>query len=174
LLANRILTGTGSSNIEELEKANVTLKVITLEHTGTLRESISFPAFDYKNLATQVWYEEDTGKMSDFHEQLEGKRFLFVVFQKKEDSSDITLKKIKFWNFPAQDMVAAEKVFNKAVESVREGRYENMPKMSESAVAHVRPHAMDSSDTILTPQGTQEIKRCFWLNAKYIKKSLEI
>jgi DNA mismatch repair protein MutH len=40
LLANRILTGTGSNKVEELEKANVTLRTVTLEHTGTLTESI--------------------------------------------------------------------------------------------------------------------------------------
>ncbi len=51
LIVNRILD-VNSNNIEELEKANITLKVITLEHSGTLRESMSFPAFDYKDLVT--------------------------------------------------------------------------------------------------------------------------
>lgn len=174
LLANRILTGTGSNNVVELEKANVTLRTVTLEHTGTLREAISFPAFDYVGLEKQAWFDEETGKMSDFHEQLEINRFLFVVFQKKKDSDDIVLKKVKFWNFPVRDMGEVERVFNQAIKSIRTGKYEDMPKVSESEISHVRPHAKDSSDTILTPQGTQEIKRCFWLNAKYIQKSLEI
>jgi len=173
LLVNNILIGTSSNKVEELEKANVTLKVITLEHTGTLRESLSFPAFNYKSLVSQVWYDELGERMSDFHAQLEMKRFLFVVFQKIKGSDEIILKKIRFWNFPAGDLSEAEKVFDKTVDRIKQGKYYDMPKISESDVAHVRPHGKDSRDTIETPQGTREIKRCFWLNAKYIQEALE-
>ncbi len=172
LLVNRIL-GVKSNKVEELEKANITLKTITLEHTGTLRESISFPAFDYKDLITQVWYDEENGEMSDFHAQLETKRFLFVVFQKIKNDREVVLKKVKFWNFPMNDIAEAEKVWNKTIDCINEGEYENLPKISESAIAHVRPHGKSATDTIETPQGTQEIKRSFWLNAKYIQKILE-
>jgi hypothetical protein len=46
-LANAILSGNPKNRIEELEKADITLRTITLEHTGTLQEAISFPAFNY-------------------------------------------------------------------------------------------------------------------------------
>jgi len=173
LIANRILTGTGSNNIEELEKSNITLKVITLEHTGTLKESISFPAFNYKDIVTQVWYDDAEEKMSDFHAQLEMNKFLFVVFQKIENSDDVVLKKIKFWNFPMSDLSEAERVFEKTKDCINKGRYDELPKISEGSVAHVRPHGANSADTMETPQHTQEMKRCFWLNAKYIQKVLE-
>lgn len=173
LLANRIMTGKGSNRIEELEKANIEMRVVTLEHTGSLTESLSFPAFDYKDLVTQVWYDENAETMSDFHAMLEMKKFLFVVFQKVKGSDDIILKKVKFWNFPMSDIKEAEIVFNKTIQCINEGRYSELPKMSESNVAHVRPHGADGKDTIETPQLTQEIKRCFWLNAKYVRKVLE-
>lgn len=173
LLVNRILTGTGSNKVEELEKANVTMKVVTLESSGTLRESISFPAFDYKDLVTQIWYDEDSERMSDFHAALEMKKFLFVVFQKNKGSDDIVLKKAVFWNFPMADLDEAEKVFDETISCINEGRYEDLPKMTESSVAHVRPHGADGNDTIETPQGTQEMKKSFWLNAKYIQAALE-
>lgn len=173
LIVNRILD-VESNKIEELEKANITLRVITLEHTGTLRESISFPAFDYKDLVTQVWTDEEEETMADFHLQLETKKFLFVIFQKQKNSEDIILKKTMFWNFPMRDIDEAEKVFDKTVDCINDGRYEDLPKIAESRVAHVRPHGKDSSDTIETPQGTQEMKRCFWLNAKYILDAIQI
>lgn len=173
LLVNRILTGTGSNKVEELEKANVTMKVVTLEPTGALKESISFPAFDYKDLVTQVWYDEDSEQMSDFHAALEMKKFLFIVFQKIKGSDDIVLKKVVFWNFPMTDLDEAERVFDKTIACINEGRYEDLPKMIESRVAHVRPHGADSDDTAETPQGTQEMKKSFWLNAKYIQTALE-
>jgi len=169
LLANRML-GVKGNKIAELEKANVTLKVITLEHTGTLKESLSFPAFDYKDLVTQVWYDDEAEEMSDFHLQLETKKFLFVVFQKIKRSDDIVLKKTMFWNFPMKDLDEVESVWSKTIDCINEGRYEDLPKISESDIAHVRPHGKDSQDTLETPQGTQEIKRSFWLNAKYIQK----
>ena len=72
------------------------------------------------------------------------------------------------------DLPEAERVFEITKDCIREGLYEELPKMSESAIAHVRPHGKDSDDTQLTPQGTQEIKRCFWLNARYIQKILNL
>lgn len=172
LIVNRIL-GVESNNIEELEKANITLKVITLEHTGTLKESMSFPAFDYKDLVTQSWFDEEEESMADFHLQLETKKFLFVIFQKQKESEDIVLKKTMFWNFPMKDIGEVERVWNKTVDCINEGRYDELPRIKDSNVAHVRPHGKDSKDTIETPQKTQEMKRCFWLNAKYIQHAIE-
>ncbi len=172
LIVNQIL-GVKSNNIEELEKANITLKVITLEPTGSLKESISFPAFDYKDLVTQIWYNGDDETMADFHLQLETKKFLFVIFQKQKNSQNIILKKTMFWNFPMKDIAEAERVWQKTIDCINEGKYEDLPKISESYVSHVRPHGKDSKDTIETPQKTQEMKRCFWLNAKYIQQAIE-
>ena len=172
LLVNRML-GVSSNRIEELEKANITLKVMTLEPTGTLRESISFPAFDYKDLVTQIWQDDDGESMADFHLMLETRKFLFVIFQKTKGSGEIVLKKTMFWNFPMKDIAEAERVWEKTIDCINEGRYADLPKISDSEVAHVRPHGRNVLDTCETPQGTMEMKRCFWLNAKYIQKAIE-
>lgn len=172
LIVNKILD-VNSNNIEELEKANITLKVITLEHTGTLKESISFPAFDYKDLITQVWNDDENESMADFHLQLETKKFLFIIFQKQKGSEEIILKKIMFWNFPMKDISEVERVWQKTIDCINDDRYDELPKIKESYVAHVRPHGKDATDTIETPQGTREMKRCFWLNAKYIQHAIE-
>ena len=37
--------GISVNKVEEFEKANVTMKVVTLEHNGQLKESMSFPYF---------------------------------------------------------------------------------------------------------------------------------
>lgn len=172
LIVNRIL-GADSGKIEELEKSNITLRVITLESNGFLRESISFHAFDYKDLMNQTWEIDDDGVMADFHAQLETKKFLFVIFQKHKDSDDIFLQKTMFWNFPMKDIGEAERVWKKTIDCIKTGKYTELPKMSESTVAHVRPHGKNSKDTVETPQKTQEGKRCFWLNAKYIQHAIE-
>lgn len=172
LLVNRILE-VDTFNIAELDKANITLRVMTLESTGNLRESISFPAFDYKNLVTQTWFDSENETMADFHSDLETKKFLFVVFQKQKGTNDIILRKILFWNFPMKDIGEAERVWQSTIDCINDGRYDELPKMRDSRVAHVRPHGKNSKDTIETPQRTQEMKRCFWLNAKYIQSVIE-
>lgn len=172
LLVNKML-GVSSNRIEELEKANITLKVITLEPTGALKESMSFPAFDYKDLVTQVWQDDESESMADFHLLLETQKFLFVIFQKMKESDEIALKKTMFWNFPMKDIAEAKKVWDRTIECINDGRYEDLPKISDSKVAHVRPHGKDSTDTFETPQGTMEPKKSFWLNAKYIQSAIE-
>jgi len=172
LIVNKIL-GVKSEKIIELEKANITLRVITLEPSGTLKESISFPAFDYKDLISQTWYDEEKEIMSDFHSQLETKKFLFVIFQKQKNSEDIILKKIMFWNFPMNDIGEVEKVWQKTVNCINEGRYIDLPKITDSNVAHVRPHGKNKKDMIKTPQGTLEMRKSFWLNAKYVQNAID-
>lgn len=172
MLVNKML-GVTSNKIEELEKANIKLKVITLESTGTLKESMSFPAFDYKELARDFWQDDENEMMTEFHYILETQKFLFVIFQKSKDGDEIVLKKTMFWNFPMLDLPEAKRVWEKTVACIQEGRYKELPKTTESPVAHVRPHGVDGNDTLETPQGTQEVKRCFWLNAKYIQKAIE-
>jgi DNA mismatch repair endonuclease MutH len=172
LIVNRIF-GVSSNKIEELEKANVTVKAVTLEATGILKESISFPAFDYMDLVNQSWPVNKDDIMADFHFQLETKKFLFVVFQKQKGSDRIKLKKTLFWNFPMKDIGEAERVWKKTIDCIRLGKYTELPKISESSVAHVRPHGKNSKDTVETPQKTQEVKRCFWLNSKYIQQAIE-
>ncbi len=171
LIVNKIL-GVNSNKIEELEKANIILRVITLEPTGKLKESISFPAFDYRDLVTQIWESEADETMADFHLQLETNKFLLVVFQKIANSNAVVLKKTMFWNFPMKDLQEAKLVWQKTIDCINEGNYAELPKIRDNKVAHVRPHGKNRLDTIETPQGTQEMKRCFWLNAKYIEQAI--
>lgn len=194
LIVNRIF-GVSSNRIEELEKANVTLRVITLNHAGSLKESVSFPAFRYKDLVMQVWQDDEDETMADFHLQLETKRFLFVIFQKQKESEDIILKKITFWNFPMKDIGKAKSVWEETIRLINEGKIvKNIKKQKDgkiirntyfpdstyNGVAHVRPHGKDSSDTSDLPvveifTGERSFtKHCFWLNTKYLYKQLEL
>lgn len=91
-------------------------------------------------------------------------------------------------------MAFAKNVFNETKKVVKSGkivkeirkynngkekRFTYFPGSKFNGVAHVRPHGKDSSDTIelpikeaLTGEGVYT-KHCFWLNADYIRKSLE-
>lgn len=189
MLANLML-GVPTKKVEEFEKANITMKAITLESDGKLKESISFPYFDYKKILKQKWEE------SNFFRMLEEDRFLFIIFRKDEDKNKdlIHFEGYKFWNFPVSDMNYAESVWSETKKLVNKGkivkeikkdkngkerRFTYFPNSKFNGVVHVRPHGKDSSDTIELPVKDEftgnEVytKHCFWLNAEYIRKALE-
>ena len=77
------------------------------------------------------------------------------------------LYKVSYWNMPYADRVEAKRVWEEtkrlaAIDAM------NLPKSSDSRVAHVRPKARNGDDKELTPQGELAIKKCFWLNKGYI------
>jgi DNA mismatch repair protein MutH len=125
---------------------------------------MSFPGFKYLEIVNQEWEE------STFFEKLES-RFLFIVF--REDNEGIErLDKVLYWNMPYEDRLEAQRVWEETKRRVAVDAT-NLPRGSESRVAHVRPKAKDARDTIPTPQGAMLVKKCFWLNRGYIQAILE-
>jgi DNA mismatch repair protein MutH len=169
------MMGIEAKKIEEFEKAGVTLKIIRLKHNGVPKEDMSFPKFNFKEVAEQEW--ED----SDFFNQLESK-FFFVVYQMNKDEREIIFKKAFFWNMPQNDLEEAEKVWNTTKKRINEGvqfwkegesTRNNLPNKSDNRVSHVRPHGKDKNDVDELPDGRTMTKSCFWLNAQYLKEQIE-
>jgi DNA mismatch repair protein MutH len=77
-----------NKEIEEFEKADITVKTIRLKENNLPKEDISFPNFKYEELVKEEWEE------SSFKEILEHK-FLFVFFQFEDNR--LVLRKVKFW-----------------------------------------------------------------------------
>lgn len=159
------MLGGKTKQLKELSEADIELKVITVREDYKPKEDMSFPYFSYTEIANQDW--ED----SDFFNVLE-RKFLFAVF-KEEENGDMIFKGASFWNMPYEDKKEAQSVWEKTKKQIRKGCAEDLPKKSESSVAHVRPHARNASDTIETPQGDFLVKKCFWLNSDYIQSQLK-
>lgn len=170
MLAYRIL-GIKGNHAEEFEKANVVVKTIRIGKNDRIKESMSFPAFRFKELVEEQW--ED----STFGNYLRETRFLFVVY--KFDQKDVLrLRGCQFWNIPYDDLETdVRAVWERAKKVLQDGlqitmvngsRKNNLPKASENRVSHVRPHARNASDTYELPDGRQFPKQCFWLNNTYI------
>lgn len=168
-----------NKEIEEFEKAEITVKTIRLKKNNLPKESISFPSFKYEEIVNEEWDE------SDFKDILEHK-FLFVFFQ--FENNEYVLRKVKFWNMPYKDLLEAEKVWAKTKEIVSTGnlvkavkngkRYTNFPGKAFSTVSHVRPHAKNAADTFPLP--TKDVltnearytKHGFWLNDTYVRDAI--
>lgn len=164
-LAARMI-GIKKNKIEEFEKGDVKVKTIRLKTNGRPKEDMSFPYFKYKEIVNESWEE------STFLEQLEH-RFFFMIFQ-FDENKNLIFKKGMFWTIPYQDLKEVEKVWKETVKRIEEGNASNLPKASENRVSHIRPHAKNSEDTCETPQGENVVKKCFWLNAKYLKEQIKI
>jgi DNA mismatch repair protein MutH len=162
-LSVRILANGGQS-VPELEKAGIEMKTIRLTKTGRPRESMSFPGFSFMGILAEKWEE------SRFFQKIESK-FLFIVF-KEDKSGEERLEKVFYWNMPYKDRLEAMRVWEDTKRRVAKDAFD-LPKISESPVAHVRPKAKDGRDTIPTPQGHQRVKQCFWLNSSYLKQIVQ-
>jgi DNA mismatch repair protein MutH len=157
-LAVKILSDGGHS-VPEIDKAGIEMKTIRLKKSGKPRESMSFPGFKFMEILHEEWEE------SSFFEKIEQK-FLLVIFQEDLTGQE-RLVGAYLWNMPFEDRQEAMKVWEETKRRVAIDAT-NLPKISESHVAHVRPKGQDSNDKIPTPQGGMHTKQCFWLNATYI------
>lgn len=156
-----------NEKIEEFEKANIKIKAIRLRPDGMPKESMSFPTFKYTEIAKKDWLN------SELYEIFSTTKYLFMIYQYL-DNGILIFKKAMFWNVPEKDLnTEIKRVWKITVEKIKNNEYDNLPKISESPILHVRPHARNARDTYSTLDGKKAIKKCFWLNASYIKKQIE-
>mgnify|MGYP004507741063 CR=1 FL=1 len=156
-----------NEKIEEFEKANIKIKAIRLKADGTPKESMSFPSFKYTEIVKEEWPN------SELYETFSTTKYLFMIYQFLDDNT-LIFKKAMFWNVPEKDLnTEIKRVWEETVMRIKQNKYDSLPKISESTILHVRPHAQNSNDTYPTLDGKNAIKKCFWLNANYIKKQIE-
>ncbi len=160
---------------DEFKKAGIVPKTIRVKKNGTIKESMSFPTFDFIKLSQEESWEE-----SEFYNYLAPTKFLFVIFQ-ENDNGKLVFQRAKFWNIPNTDLEEVGRVWARTVKTLREGVIftkkgnrvsNNLPKQSESHVAHVRPHGRNAVDTLILPDGRMMTKQCFWLNNTYIAEQI--
>ena len=161
---------------EEFQKAGIIPKTIRVQRNGKIKESMSFPTFDFIELSREDDWEE-----SELYNYLAPTKFMFVIFQERNDG-EYVFDKAMFWNIPNADLDEVRIVWERTVRTLRDGVQlistpsgvsNNLPKMSESRVAHVRPHGRDGSDKLPLPDGRMMTKQCFWLNNTYIAEQIK-
>ncbi len=162
---------------EEFQKAGIIPKTIRVQRNGKIKESMSFPTFDFIELSREDDWEE-----SELYNYLAPTKFMFVIFQEQNDG-EYVFDRVMFWNIPNADLDEVRLVWERTVQTLREGVRliqtpggvsNNLPKMTESRVTHVRPHGRDGSDKLPLPDGRMMTKQCFWLNNTYIADQISL
>ena len=160
---------------EEFQKAGIVPKTIRVRKNGTIKECMSFPTFDFIELSREEEWEE-----SELYNYLAPTKFLFVIFQENE-AGELVFDRVKFWNIPNDDLEEVRTVWERTVQTIRDGVVleetsrgvsNNLPKQSENRVSHVRPHGRDGEDKLPLPDGRMMTKQCFWLNNTYIEEQI--
>ena len=160
---------------EEFKKAGIIPKTIRVQFNGRIKESMSFPTFDFIELSKEQDWEE-----SELYNYLAPTKFMFVIFCENQ-SGEYVFERVQFWNISNSDLEEVRIVWERTVQTIRKGVRliqtprgisNNLPKQSESRVAHVRPHGRDSQDTLPLPDGREMTKQCFWLNNTYIAQQI--
>lgn len=165
VLTKRILGVDQSQKIAEFEKADVIVRTVRLQPSGSLKEAVSFKAFDYGDLVRQDW--EDSELRNDLT-----RRFFFVVYQLDREGVP-TLIRTQFWTMPISDVDAyGRECFDRTVELIMEGKADYLPKSTDNVACHVRPHGRNKQDTLPTPTGGRAVRKSFWLNPRYLAEQL--
>ena len=158
---SRRMLGTDKRSLPEFQANAIEMKTVRVELDGLPREHMSFPQMNFDEVLNQTWEE------SDFFEKVE-RKFLFVVFR-RGTSGEMYFENAFFWNMPYQDRLEAARVWEATKQSIQSSSTA-FPGAKDSSVAHVRPKAKDSRDTVALPDGSHFPKQAFWLNREYIAK----
>lgn len=187
------------SNSEEFQKAGIVPKTVRLMPNGRSKESMSFPTFDFIKLSKETWEESELYNtlsatkfmfvvfQSEYTDNPNEMISSFSVAGGKQQLAPtgvtgFKFKRVLFWNMPEHDLEEVHRVWERTVDTIRNGvelTYtpygvkNNLPKQSESYVAHVRPHGKDASDKLPLPDGRMMTKQCFWLNSGYIANQVK-
>lgn len=178
---------------DEFYKANIKIKTIRIKKDGTIKESMSFPAFKFKEIVEENW--EDSELRNKFIDE----KYLFCVFDEIDDSKyEYRFRGTFLWAMPESDLDGkVREAWERTVYLAKHGIeftisenknglivHNNLPAKKDNLIVHVRPHAskaiyvfndgkMIGSGNIQTdgdelPDGTIVTKQCFFLNNDYV------
>ena len=161
---NQVITGNprkAAEKTEELKKTGIQIKTCRIEPNGGVAEHVSFPNFDFDELAAETDWEE-----SEFYKMLNN-RFLFVFLQDPIDESSPVFDLATFWSIKPEDLEESRKVWMIAKQKAKERKYDELPRVIENPVSHVRPH--DSKKNYSKHPDKPKL-HCFWLRNTFVKE----
>src|SRR5699024_5076327 len=78
-LKGKITKNNPFPEVEEFEKSSIVVKTVKFDENNRNKESMSFGAFKFEELANEQWIDEDGLPSAQWHNFLLESRFLFFV-----------------------------------------------------------------------------------------------
>ncbi len=185
MYADRIFKVSSLQKSEEFLKADIVVKTIRIQKSGSIKEKMSFPQMDFFDVANTPW--EESAIRSYFAE----KKFLFLIY--KETEKGMIFSNAFFYNFTdevIEDFIGytytkTQEILNKGeiVSSVNtqivkgETKFihkTNFVGIAENPICHVRPHGQNFKDQRPLPVKDKVTgysnyeKQCFWIDTRFI------
>ncbi|EKZ0466984.1 hypothetical protein QK093_001710 [Enterococcus faecalis] len=165
------------------EERNITLKYFrTIPILNRrVKESMPLPNSSFEEFYKWDGYLKDdkqTSRYKQFEESLfyrfiqEVYPIYVIIFNEDKEVIDIkfissfSITKGKDWE------ENAKKTYNMVKDAFEQGDIEKFPKISTGIGFHIRPKAINSSDTFQFTDGKDITKRTFWVNSSYIAEIL--
>lgn len=206
------MLGLNRLKCEEFTKAGIVVKTIYFNKYGTNRQKFRLGDVDFmeiynspdphieKEIDSETGEEYEVIKTgwtdSELYKQLDGLKYLFVVFQEIPDGN-IIFKGSKLWSMSDEDINLARKdwmdirnVLRHGVQLVRDTRgndkrtYNNFPGVADARCIHLRPHGNNAfyvnidgtswgngkmSDTEPLPDGRRMTRQSYWLSNIFVR-----
>lgn len=184
ILAKKMLNLQGDiQDTIEFKKAGIAVKTITVNtatRSKVKKTTEGFKLQNYFNFHELVNEDWDNSELNDY---LSSSRFMFVVFE--ETKNEEIFKGVKFWSIPLSDLEGqvketwertkkiiqlgvelTYKPINKATATGKEYQVlNNLPKMKDDTILHVRPDAKVSSYKLNDNKNAMELPtKSFWIN----------
>ena len=159
----KLLGQPASGRRGEYERFGIEIKTVPVKPNGRLAEAMSFPGFVHEELAFETWEDSDLlGRLN---------RLLIVPVHRGRDTSlaGMTLGRPLFWSPSEADLVGIRREWETYRDLIASGHADRLPKASETRFIHVRPKARDSLDRDSAPGGFEVVRKCFWLNQRYLE-----
>lgn len=186
---NRIFRVSNLEDSEEFQKADIVVKTLRIQKTGSIKEKMSFAQMNFVKVAKTPWEE------SDVRAYFAEKRFLFIAF--KETEKGYVLDSAAFYNF-SEELVDEfiGYTYKKTQKTLQDGNIvksiswqivngknkpinkTNFVGLKENPICHVRPHGADFNDQSVLPAQdkvtgyTSYEKQCFWIDTRFINAIL--
>ncbi len=183
---NRIFKVSSLEKSEEFQKANIVVKTMRIQKTGSIKEKMSFAQMNFIEVANTAWEE------SSVREYFAERRFLFVAF--KETEKGYVLDNATFYNFP--EPIVDEFIgytYKRTRKLLSEGNIvklltanskkamihkTNFVGSKENPICHVRPHGANFNDQSPLPVPDKVTgykcyeRQCFWIDTRFINAVL--
>lgn len=164
--------------VDEFEKASIVVKTVKFNKNNINKESMSFPAFRFKDLIKEKWEDEDGNPLAQWHNFLLETRFLFFIV--KEEEGTEVFKGVKFFSMPEDDIEGpVKKVWEDTKDKLLKGvclkatykkdgnvyRIENnFINKSDEMICHIRPHESYSDYRVNGKYADELPSRTNWIN----------
>lgn len=166
-VARALVGERGTGRHGEFERFGIEVKTVPVDARGRLVEAMSFPAFVHEELIFETW------ESSDLLARLNRLLIIPIHRERRASLDAMRLGRPFFWNPTQTELDGIRREWERYRGLIEQGQARDLPKAAETTFIHVRPKARDSRDRDRAPGEIDVIRKCFWLNQRYLERVLD-